>query len=202
MELEDSAAIHVEAIEVILNHILYVRGVYPAQVFKKRRVYNTPVFIIAFPGLNSYLGNVLKTVQHLLQQSAQQHLQLEVIVYATESAHLERYLLEIQPVFDKQQQTQDQYLIEYEQQLSAALYKMAERVKQLPKLGNNAKFKVQIHTTQTAFTQLSHEAQYQEFPWLQATESPQQQLESRKISLLPLATVDKLGLKMEAHISS
>lgn len=196
MESDDIGAIHVEAIEVVLNHILYVRGVYPEQIFKKRRIYNTPVFIVAFPALNSYLANVLRTVQQLLQNPAQQ-LKLEVIIYGNDPEHMESYLLEMQPV--QSDHTQDQYLMEYEQQLSAALYKLADRVKHLPKLGQNAKFKVHIHTTQTAFTQLSHDAQYQEFPWLQASANPQQ-LEPRKFSLLPLATVDKVGLKMDAHI--
>lgn len=196
MELEEIIAIHLEAIEVILNHILYVRGVYPAQIFKKRRVYNTPVFIVAFPALNAYLTNILKTVQNLLTNSAQQ-LKLEIIIYSNESEHKESYFLEMHPV--QADLTQDQYLMDYEQQLRAALYKFAERVKHLPKLGQNAKFKVHIHTTQTAFTQLSHDAQYQEFPWLQSTGSPQQ-LKQQKFSLLPLSKVDKVGLRMEAYI--
>lgn len=198
MELEEIIAIHVEAIEVILNHILYIRGVYPAQIFKKRRVYNTPVFIVAFPALNSYLANILKTVQNLLTNAVQQ-LKLELIIYSNEAEHKESYFLEMQP--GQADFTQDQYLMDYEQQLRAALYKFADRVKHLPKLGQNAKFKVHIHTTQTTFTQLSHDAQYQEFLWLQSTESPHQ-LKQQKLCLLPLSKVDKVGLRMEAYISN
>lgn len=191
-------AIQLEAIEVILNHILYIRGVYPAQIFKKRRVYNTPVFIVAFPALSSYLANVLKTVQqHLLKNTAQ--FRMEITIYGNESDHMESYFLEMQRI--QADPAEDQYLMEYEQQLRTALYKFADRVKHLPKLDQNAKFKVRIHTTQAAFTELSHDAQYQEFPWLQSNGSPLQlKQQQQKFSLLPLSRVDKVGLRMEAHI--
>lgn len=198
MNAEDVTAIYVEAIEVMLNHLLYIRGVYPAQIFKKRRVYNTPVYIAAFPALNVYLGNVLRTVQHLLQNERQ--LRLEVIIYGEETEYSESYMLDLQPVgSQQQQQRQDQYLLEYEEQLRFALYKLGERVKKLPKLSQNAKFKVHIHTTQAVFTQFSQEAQYQEFPWLQADAGESRQ-GSHKLSLLPLAAIDKLGLTMQAHL--
>lgn len=195
-------AIYVEAIEVILNHLLYIRGVYPEQIFKKRRVYNTPVYIAAFPALNCYLSNILRTVQHLMAD--QQQLRLEVIIYAEEKEFMESYMLELQPVSTQQHQQlkQDQYLLEYEEQLRFALYKLGERVKKLPKLSQTAKFKVHVHTSQSFFTKFCHEAQYQNFPWLQVdagnTELPK--TESQTLSLLPLAAIDKLGLKMEAHI--
>lgn len=198
MDSEDVTAIYVEAIEVILNHLLYIRGVYPAQIFKKRRVYNTPVYIAAFPALNVYLGNVLRTVQHLLKEERQ--LRLEVIIYSEETECTESYMLDLQPVASQQQQLrQDQYLLEYEEQLRFALYKLGERVKKLPKLSHSAKFKVHIHTTQAVFTKFSQEAQYQDFPWLQADVGGSRQV-SQKLSLLPLAAIDKLGLKMQAHL--
>lgn len=198
MDSEDETAIYVEAIEVILNHLLYIRGVYPAQIFKKRRVYNTPVYIAAFPALNVYLGNVLRTVQHLLKDERQ--LRLEVIIYNEETECTESYMLDLQPVASQQQQLkQDQYLLEYEEQLRFALYKLGERVKKLPKLSHCAKFKVHIHTTQVVFTKFSQDAQYQDFPWLQADVGGSRQV-SQKLSLLPLAAIDKLGLKMQAHL--
>lgn len=198
MEFEDVAAIQLEAIEVILNHILYIRGIYPSQIFKKRRVYNTPVFIVAFPTLNCYLANVLKTVKQMLVNQVQE-LKLEVIIYGDDSGHKESYVLEMLPAVSEDQ-NQDQYLLEYEEQLRSALYKLAERVKNLPKLGKNSKFKVHIHTTQAAFTNLSHDAQYQEFPWLQTDGNSQLGKESQNFAVLPLATIKKVRLKMQAQI--
>lgn len=44
-----------EMLEVYINSILYVRELYPAAIFRKRRVYNTSAYISIFPPLNQYL---------------------------------------------------------------------------------------------------------------------------------------------------
>ncbi|XP_016977027.1 DNA polymerase zeta processivity subunit [Drosophila rhopaloa] len=198
MQAEIAADIHLEAIEVLLNHILYVRGLYPSQIFKKRRVYNTPVFVSIFPPLNNYLASVLRSARELL---IRQELQcLVVIVYQKENEPLESYQLHLKSLEAGGKSTvEDPHLIEFEQQLRAAIYKLSERLKQLPKLpAGSCQFKVHLHTTQDAFVRFSHESQYQEFPWLQAQTAESQP--SQTISLLPLATVENVGLKMQAHI--
>ncbi|KAH8312519.1 hypothetical protein KR044_011231 [Drosophila immigrans] len=197
MNSEEIAAIHLEAIEVFVNHLLYVREVYPSQIFRKRLVYNTPVFMLTFPALKCYIANVLKTLDKMLQDSARESFKLELTVYEHESKHLESYVIETMPM-SPENQTSDQYLLEYEQQLRSALYKLAERCKKLPKLPPNSKFKLHIHTTQAAFQRLSHDAQYQEFPWIQTEH--QDAGSSQQFLILPLATVNKVGLKMQAQI--
>ncbi|XP_030375752.1 mitotic spindle assembly checkpoint protein MAD2B [Scaptodrosophila lebanonensis] len=193
---ESCADILLEAIEVLVNHLLYVRGVYPPQIFKKRRVFNTPVFVSIYPPLNNYLTNILNAAQELLRR---QELQcLEVIIYRDDMEHMESYRCELESLPNGQD---DQYLLLYEQQLRAALYKLSERLKPLPKLTEDAKFKVHLHTTQSAFIQLNNNAQHQEFPWLQATAASNVQTRGpRQYNLLPLTAVDKVGLKMQAHI--
>jgi len=63
----------------------------------------------------------------------------------------------------------------------------------------SCQFKIHLHTTQEAFIRLSHESQYQEFPWLQA-QNQEPQSPSETVSLLPLAMVETVGLKIEALI--
>ncbi|XP_062123327.1 DNA polymerase zeta subunit 2-like [Drosophila sulfurigaster albostrigata] len=198
MNSEDIAAIYLEAVEIFVNHILYVRELYPLQIFKKHLVYNTPVFILSFPTLKCYIANVLKTVEKMLENPNHEAFKLELIVYEHESKHLESYVIEMLPISLDLIQTSDQYLLEYEQQLRSALYKLAERCKKLPKLPHDSKFKLQIHTTQIAFQRLSHDVHYQEFPWLQ-TEVEHKEDASQKFSILPLARINKVGLKMQAQ---
>ncbi|XP_034663355.1 mitotic spindle assembly checkpoint protein MAD2B [Drosophila subobscura] len=200
MQSEYANDIHLEAIEVLLNHILYVRGIYPAQIFKKRRIYNTPVYVSIYPPLNTYLAGVLRSARELL---ARRDLKcFEIILYHSENQPLESYMLQLDILESgaARQPAEDPHLIEYEQQLRVALHKLSERVKPLPKLPGNCQFKVHLHTTQTAFVQFSHEAQYQDFPWLQAETPQQMDARSPKVCLLPLATVDNVGLKMQARI--
>ncbi|XP_068155045.1 DNA polymerase zeta subunit 2 [Drosophila tropicalis] len=198
VESETLADINLEAIEIIVNHVLYLRGIYPAQIFKKRRMYNTPVFVSIFPLLNSYIAGILKSARELLLKDVLQC--FEIIVYRNEEnieTIVESYKIDIrQGSLDK---TKDPHLMEYEQQLRAALYKMAERLKPLPKLDKTCQFKIQLHTTQSSFVQLSHVAQYQEFPWIQTQNSVGRS--DVKYSLLPLANVDQpVGFKMQAYI--
>ncbi|XP_017044165.1 DNA polymerase zeta processivity subunit [Drosophila ficusphila] len=201
MQADCTADIHLEAIEVLLNHILYVRGIYPSQIFKKRRVYNTPVFVSIFPPLNNYLAGVLKSARELLIRHELQCLAL--IVYQKENEPLESYQIQTELLGEDGHATaEDPHLIEFEQQLRSAIYKLSERVKPLPKLPpGNCQFKIHLHTTQDAFIRFSHESQYQEFPWLQ-TQSPGRHSSSQAFSLLPLATVKNVGLKMQAFIFS
>ncbi|KAH8418502.1 hypothetical protein KR009_010282 [Drosophila setifemur] len=197
MQSENTVDIHLEAIEVLLNHILYVRGVYPAQIFKKRRVYNTPVFVSIFPPLNNYLANVLRSARELLARNELQC--LEIILYQTENQPLESYELQVECI---ENAARDPHLMQYEEQLRSAIYKFGERVKQLPKLpSGTCLFKLQLHTCKDAFVRLSHDPQYQEFPWLQSEHNKSERIsQSQKISLLPLASVDNVGLHMQARI--
>lgn len=49
-------------VEVAIHTILYVRQVYPADVFVRRKKYNTPVFQSRHPGLNDYISGAVKAV--------------------------------------------------------------------------------------------------------------------------------------------
>ena len=45
-----------------IHTVLYVRRVYPADVFIRRKKYNTPVFQSRHPGLNEYISGVVKAI--------------------------------------------------------------------------------------------------------------------------------------------
>ncbi|KAL1951423.1 hypothetical protein VTO73DRAFT_572 [Trametes versicolor] len=51
-----------EFIEVAVHTILYVRHVYPADLFVRRRKYDTPVYQSRHPALNEYIAGAVKAV--------------------------------------------------------------------------------------------------------------------------------------------
>ncbi|KAI0697536.1 spindle checkpoint protein [Cytidiella melzeri] len=53
-------------IEVAIHTILYVRQVYPAELFVRRKKYNTPVFQSRHPLLNEYISGAVKAVKEEL----------------------------------------------------------------------------------------------------------------------------------------
>ncbi|XP_005188259.1 DNA polymerase zeta subunit 2 isoform X2 [Musca domestica] len=154
-ELND---IIIEAIEVFINHILYTRDVYPSQIFKKRKIYNTPVFASIYPPLNTYLYKVLRTIRELLRTGELEG--VEVLLYKDDVEIYERYRFQIKPLTERTA-GEDEFLMDMEEQLRASLYCLAERVKALDKLPSDCKFKVLIYTNQVGFVRLSHNPHYQ-----------------------------------------
>ena len=49
-------------VEVATHTILYVRHVYPAELFIRRKKYDTPVFQSRHPSLNEYIAGAVKAV--------------------------------------------------------------------------------------------------------------------------------------------
>ena len=49
-------------VEVAIHTILYVRQVYPADLFVRRKKYETPVYQSRHPGLNEYIAGAMKAI--------------------------------------------------------------------------------------------------------------------------------------------
>jgi hypothetical protein len=49
-------------VEVAIHTILYVRQVYPADLFVRRKKYETPVYQSRHPGLNEYIAGAVKAI--------------------------------------------------------------------------------------------------------------------------------------------
>jgi hypothetical protein len=52
----------IELVEVAIHTILYVRQIYPAELFVRRKKYDTPVFQSRHPALNEYISGAVKAV--------------------------------------------------------------------------------------------------------------------------------------------
>lgn len=50
------------AVEVAVHTILYVRQIYPVDLFIRRKKYDTPVFQSRHPALNQYISGAVKAV--------------------------------------------------------------------------------------------------------------------------------------------
>ena len=53
---------NIRAVEVAIHTILYVRQIYPADLFVRRKKYDTPVYRSRHPGLNDYISGAVKAV--------------------------------------------------------------------------------------------------------------------------------------------
>lgn len=165
--------IFVEMLEVFINTILYVREVYPAAIFRKRKMYSTAVFASIYPKLNDYLVKVLTTAHNLKKQN--KLIKLELIIFKRSESHtskrnehiLEKYVFEVDVngtndwKKSDSTRTPDQYLIEFEQDVRTALLHFAKMAKTLKRLdcgddGEDWCFRIELVTTESAFIELTN----------------------------------------------
>lgn len=53
---------HPSLVEVAIHAILYVRQIYPPDLFVRRRKYDMPVFQSRHPALNEYISGAIKAI--------------------------------------------------------------------------------------------------------------------------------------------
>ena len=89
----DKDSILLELLEVLFNSILYLREIYPSDIFIKRSYYRLPLFISIFPPLNDYIESILKVIQEL--QSFNQLQKVELVIYQENDSVLESYVFDV-----------------------------------------------------------------------------------------------------------
>ncbi|CAB4035549.1 Hypothetical predicted protein [Paramuricea clavata] len=89
-----AANILCEFLEVAIHLILYMREIYPAEIFEKRKKYNVPVQMSCHPELNQYIQNVLHSIKPCLEKGEVER--ISVVVTDKEFCPLERFVFEIE----------------------------------------------------------------------------------------------------------
>ncbi|KAL7285433.1 hypothetical protein ACG7TL_000530 [Trametes sanguinea] len=79
-----------EFIEVAIHTILYVRQVYPPDLFIRRKKYDTPVFQSRHPALNEYIAGAVKAVTDELARGTVD--KVVVVIKGADEKPLERFI--------------------------------------------------------------------------------------------------------------
>ncbi|KAF9076023.1 spindle checkpoint protein [Rhodocollybia butyracea] len=88
----------IEFIEVAIHTILYVRQVYPAELFIRRKKYDTPVFQSRHPALNAYISGALKAVGEELTKGNLD--KVTVVIKNKEEKALERFVFSMENMIE------------------------------------------------------------------------------------------------------
>ncbi|KAI0094286.1 DNA-binding protein [Irpex rosettiformis] len=88
-----------EFIEVAIHTILYVRQVYPAELFVRRKKYDTPVFQSRHPVLNEYISGAIKATRDELVLCNVDKL-IVVIKSSSEDVAYERFIFSIKNMIE------------------------------------------------------------------------------------------------------
>jgi len=79
---------------VAIHTILYVRQVYPADLFVRRKKYETPVYQSRHPGLNEYIAGAVKAISDELALGSAEKVVL--VIKDKDEVALERFIFSIQ----------------------------------------------------------------------------------------------------------
>ncbi|EAU92778.2 hypothetical protein CC1G_01823 [Coprinopsis cinerea okayama7 len=80
-------------LEVAIHTILYVRQVYPPDLFVRRKKYETPVYQSRHPALNEYISGAVKAVSDEMAQGTVE--KVVVVIKNKEQVPLERFIFSI-----------------------------------------------------------------------------------------------------------
>ncbi|KAJ7293135.1 DNA-binding protein [Mycena rebaudengoi] len=87
-----------EFIEVAIHTILYVRQIYPSDLFIRRKKYDTPVFQSRHPALNEYISGAIKAIgEQILTGNVEK---VVVVIKDKEEIALERFIFSVENMIE------------------------------------------------------------------------------------------------------
>ena len=178
-----------EFLEIYINQIIYIRGIYPHQIFRKRKAYCLPVFYNIYPPLNDYLQKSLICTQHLLE--TQELRRVEIQIY-NDDGNQESFCIDI---------FEDLIIDEIELKILQEVFRQCLceldiKCKILNELKRSSKFRILLHTKNRAYQNLCNDSNYQDFLWRKVTND-----ESRLRKVIsPIKTCDFMSLHIEHFV--
>lgn len=89
------ADILLEFLEVAFHHVLFFRKIYPKEIFVKRKVYGSTVYVSEHPELNEYLLNVLNSIRELIKEDANSVKAINLIFYNSNKLPTEKFVFDM-----------------------------------------------------------------------------------------------------------
>ena len=144
-----------EFIEIYITQILYIRSIYPRQIFQKHKAYGLPVYCSIYPPLNEYLKESTKAIDELINKGELET--VEVLIY--NEHHKESFMID--KLKDFKIAESDKYLMSIHEDFRKSLYDLETKCKALRKFSRSFKFKVLLHTKEKAYRHLCNESKHQ-----------------------------------------
>ncbi|XP_034947753.1 mitotic spindle assembly checkpoint protein MAD2B [Chelonus insularis] len=185
-----------EFLEIAFHGILYIRNLYPQEIFTKKKIYSTGIFISEHPEINEYIRNVIQTIRELLLQSEESIKKINFVFLDKEKKPLETFVFDLYN-FRLDGREKDSYFLKTEMAMREFYLKLMASPNYLKKLPEDSSFIIEIETHEAAHIGLSENEKCQEFPWLIKELSDNSNNTTANL-LLPLSTfkTEYLGLQV------
>jgi len=162
----------IEFIEVAIHTILYVRQIYPVDLFVRRKKYDTPVFQSRHPALNEYISGAVKAIgEELVLGNVDK---VVVVIKDKDQVALERFIFSVQNMITVESYNKDTSVQEAMSSVALGQYFRAFLVKlnmvesQLGQmyLGDDASFAIVLELKDDQSPSVSHSKDPP--PWIPA----------------------------------
>ncbi|EDV21985.1 Mitotic spindle assembly checkpoint protein MAD2B [Trichoplax sp. H2] len=184
-----------EFLEVAIHTILYMRDIYPAVIFDKRKKYNVPVQMSCHPQVNEYILSVLHSIKPLLKSDSIRCLAL--VILDKSKRPIERFVFELQPQMASNLKD-DALLTRLESGLRAFLLKLNVCDAVLSTNPADCSFAIIVYTKESDARKLEpRQTSDQDFPWIVADES---EVQIKGGCILPLKSYTSDYLKMQLYV--
>jgi mitotic spindle assembly checkpoint protein MAD2B len=179
-------------IEVYVNHLIYVRGLYPSAIFKDTKEYNIVVKVPIFDLVVNYIKTSMKTARELIATG-------------------ELYCVEVQIYDDKRfyethkitigksgsHSYNDEFLTEMESQIKNSLLALPNKTKSFKELPKSATFKILLHTTEEAYFKMQADPVFERLPFMQ--EFPESNEMPGKLVCVPVSRIATTNVNIIAE---
>ncbi|KAK9692679.1 HORMA domain [Popillia japonica] len=180
-----STDIACEFFEVIIHNILYVRKLYPHQIFKKTKKYGTVVYQLIHPEVRDYITKCLKAIHFYLKSNC---LKTICICILTKDHIIERYLFNLLHI---QNNVEDLY-ISLEQSFHDFCLKLHINSNKLDELPDEATFIINLCVSEYNSVEFNEN---NDFAWIQVNLK-----ELPKAEVVPMYSIDTSTLKIQSYI--
>lgn len=181
-----------EFLEVAWHQLLYIRDLYPASVFARRRIYGISVKMCLHPEVVDYIVKVLETVRLCVERR-----EVKTVVMVVKNSSglvLEQYVFETGVVTETLATAgdgfQDTYLLELESSLRTALLRLITYATERPRLEEGCSFAILIKTQRDTSEKLAVQSMVKVEPmlWIEAEENQRSPGESTMFPVHSLAS--------------
>ncbi|KAI9284477.1 DNA-binding protein [Umbelopsis sp. AD052] len=203
LTMSDIVDITSEFIEVAIHQILYVRGLYPKEIFATRQKYSTPVHMSRHPDINQYINHVVAACKDGIHKKNVKTVALEVFDF--QQRPVERFVFELHSIFvlsphqNADSVTTEMLWPDLELQLRAFLLRIHATNSLLKPLPEDSKFLVVVDMERPVVPASLQENKTGVTPWIPAGDGQKADAFSGS-HLIPLKSVDTGVLQMNLFV--
>jgi len=184
-----------EFLEVLIHQVLFLRDLYPKNIFVDRKKFGVPVKMSSHPWVNDYITKTVESVSNALKKP-DTDIDSVVIVVAEQARPVERYLVEMERCsLQKSLGLGDEFLVQLEMSFVSFLLRLTQAAGNLSRPHSDSRWWLEMGTTQRGALRLSSSLEW----CLASSPTPSNDTPPGHASIVPVMAVNS-PIKFQLYI--